>query len=148
MPDAYISIRTAAFRNNDGLLIFREKPFDGTTRKIWLNENHQKRLLTTECRYGLCLYEKNGFKIGVANTKTGAYDACEMKELDILFITTNFNEKCLAKRRINRTEISNAGVYMLTLTKKEIIVETVSDGKGFRPWSPSHPVISLTDGLR
>ena len=147
MPDVYVSLRSAAFRNKDGQLVFRERPFDKTTQKIWLNDNRQKQLLTIQCDYGLCMYEKNGFKTGVANTKTGAYDACKMTDLDILFTTTTFNEKCLAKRQITRAEISEAGVYMLTLTPKKIIVKTVSESNGFRPWSPSYPVISLTDGL-
>ncbi|MBR4127472.1 MAG: hypothetical protein IKR09_07850, partial [Alphaproteobacteria bacterium] len=126
---------------------FREKPSDKTAQRVWLKDNRQKQLLTMQCDYGLCVYEKNGFKVGVANTKIGAYDACEMKDLDILFITTTFNEKCLAKRRFNRDEISEAGVYMLTLTLKKTVIKTVSEDKGFRPWSPSYPVISLTDGL-
>lgn len=147
MPDVYVSPQAAAFRNNDGQLVFRKKPSDKTAQRVWLKDNRQKQLLTMQCDYGLCVYEKNGFKVGVANTKIGAYDACEMKDLDILFITTTFNEKCLAKRRFNRDEISEAGVYMLTLTLKKTVIKTVSEDKGFRPWSPSYPVISLTDGL-
>ncbi|MBO4520380.1 MAG: ComEC family competence protein [Alphaproteobacteria bacterium] len=145
VPDVYVGLRTAAFRNNDGLLVFREKPLDRRTRQIWLNENHQTRLLTTECAYGLCLYEKNGYKIGVANTKIGAYDACEMKDLDILFITVNFDGQCAAKRKVTRSELSEAGVYMLTLAPEKIIVKTVSENKGFRPWSTSYPFVSLID---
>ena len=145
VPDVYVDLRTAAFRNNDGLLVFREKPSEHRTRQIWLSENHQNLLLTTECDYGLCLYEKNGFKIGVANTKIGAYDACGTKGLDVLFITTDFDEKCQAGQTITRSELSDAGVYMLTILPKKILIKTVSENKGFRPWSPSYPVISLTD---
>ena len=148
MPDVYVSPRTAAFRNKGGRLVFREKPSERTTQKIWLSENHQKQLLTTECDYGLCLYEKNSFTVGIAHTKIGAYDACKMKNLDILFITTNSEEPCPVKQKITRPELDDAGVYMLTLTPKEIIIKTVSDDKGFRPWSPSYPVISLTEELK
>lgn len=145
MPDVYVNLRTAAFRNNDGLLIFRKKPSEYRIRQIWLKENHQKQLLTTECDYGLCLYEKNGFKIGVANTKIGAFDACAMKDLDILFMTTNFDEPCPIQKQITRSELSAAGVYMLTITPKKIIIKTVADDKGFRPWSPSYPFVSFFD---
>lgn len=144
-PDVYVSLHAAAFKNKDGQLVFREKPSDKTAQRIWLSENHQKQFLTTECAYGLCLYEKNGFNIAAANTKIGAYDACGMKDLDILFITTNFNEKCSAKRQISYADISEAGVYILTLKPKKIIIKTVAKEKGRRPWSSSYPVISLSD---
>ena len=68
-----------------------------------------------------------------------------MKELDILFITTTFNEKCLAKHQLARAEISEAGVYTLTLKPKKIIIKTAADEKGYRPWTPSYPVLSLTN---
>ena len=147
MPDVYVGVRTAAFRNDDGLLVFRERPFDRTAQRILMNDNRQKTLLTMRCEYGLCLYEKNGYKIGVANTKAGAYDACERTDLEILFVTARFNEKCPAKRQINRDEISKAGVYTVTLKPKEIIVETVSGNKDFRPWSPSYSDLSLKSEL-
>ncbi len=147
VPDVYVNIGTAAFRNDDGLLVFRKKPSEYRTRQIWLHENRQQRLLTIECDYGLCLYEKNGFKIGVANTKIGAYDACEMKDMDILFLTTDFNGDCPVKRKISRSKLSAAGVYMLTFSRRKIIVKTITEDKGFRPWSPSYRFLSEWNAL-
>ena len=118
------------------------------SEKIWLSENHQNEKLSLECPFGFCLYEKNGFKIGVAYTKIGAYDACERKDLDMLFVTVSFNEKCPAKKQIDRAATKSAGTYLLYLKPKDIIVKTVTQTRGFRPWSASSPVLSITEDWR
>ncbi|MBR1778579.1 MAG: ComEC/Rec2 family competence protein [Alphaproteobacteria bacterium] len=147
-PDVYVKQLTAAFKNKDGLLEFREGFAEQGAKKTWLTDNRQDRELTVECPYGLCLYEKNGFKIGVAHTRIGAYDACQMKDIDVLFITTDFHEICHAKKQINRSEISKAGTYTLTLRPNKIIMHSVLEKKGFRPWAPAYPVISLENDWR
>ena len=148
MPDAYIHLKNAAFRNEEGFLTFRENASDPLLEKIWLSDNHQEQKLTFKCPYGFCLYEKNGFKIGVAYKKAGAYDACERTDLDMLFITNSFNEKCPVKKQVNRTEIKSAGTYLLYLKPKDITVKTVTQTRGFRPWSASSPVLSITEDWR
>ena len=142
-PDIYIRARTAAFRNNDGLLEFRDGSAEFGFKMKWLSENQQNEELIKPCPYGFCLYEKNGFKIGLAYTRTGAYDACLVSDLDILFLTVNFNEKCLAKEKITKSEIEKAGTYTLGILPEKIKIRTVLQEKGFRSWHPFYPKTSF-----
>lgn len=147
VPDVYVRPMTAAFKNDDGLLVFREEPLEHLTKINWLTDNRQNEALTMNCPDGLCLYEKNGWKIAVANTKTGAYDACRKKDLDILFLTSNVEDSCPAKKIIGGKELSKEGTYTLFLTPEGIRTQTVLQKKGFRPWSTSYPLISLKTEL-
>lgn len=142
-PDIYVRTRTAAFRNNEGLLEFRDGSSEFGAKMKWLSENQQNEELTKPCSYGFCLYEKNGFKIGLAYTRTGAYDACQRPDLDMLFLTVNFNEECSAKEKITKPEIEKAGTFTLTLLPEKIKIRTVLQEKGFRPWHPFYPKISF-----
>lgn len=146
-PDVYIRPMTAAFKNNEGQLVFREAPSEQIVRMNWLADNQQSAELTMPCPDGLCLYEKNGFKIAVANTKTGAYDACQKSNLAMLFLSVDFNASCAAKNIVTRKDLSKAGVYTLRLTPEGITAQTVFQEKGYRPWAISYPLVSLNTEL-
>ena len=146
-PDVYIRTTTAAFKNKDGFLEFKEGTSDIGARKTWLTENRQKEELYKDCPYGFCLYEKNGFNIGLAYTQAGAYDACQKQDLDMLFLTVGFDGKCLAKEKITRSEIEQAGTYTLTVSSKKINKQSVFEKKGYRPWSTAYPAIRLHEYL-
>ena len=147
LPDMYVSSGTAAFRNKENTLIFKEGSGNYMMKKAWLEESGQEQEKTTICPYGLCLYEKNGFKIGYAHTKIGAYDACQMTDLDVLFITVDFDEKCPVGHLYSRNDISSAGVYTLFVRPDGLKITSTAREKGFRPWTISYPLISLSGEL-
>ena len=148
LPDIYVSISSAAFRNKEDILVFKEGSSDQMMKKAWLEENRQEQELTTICPYGLCIYEKNGFKIGYAHNKVGAYDACQMTDLDVLFVTVDSQDKCPAKRQYSRSDILKAGVYTIYARPSGLKIFSAAREKGFRPWTVSYPLITFSGEIR
>ena len=148
LPDMYISNTDFAFKNKENQLVFKEGNGNPMMQNVWLEENRQKKKISIICPYGLCIYEKHNFKIGYAHTKIGAYDACQMTDLDALFINASFYESCKAKRLFYRNDILKAGTYAVYLRPDKIEITAVNQGKGFRPWTISHPLITLKGVLK
>lgn len=148
LPDMYVSLAAAAFRNKEDMLVFKEGASDQMMKNAWLEENRQEQELTTICPYGLCLYEKNGFKIGYAHNKVGAYDACQMTDLDALFVTIDSQDQCPAKHQYSRSDILKAGVYTVYAGPDGLKITSVAREKGFRPWTVSYPLITFTGEIR
>ena len=147
-PDIYVSANTAAFRNDEGLLIFREGLADQAIKRTWLEENKQARAITMICPYGLCIYEKNGQKIGYAHTRIGAYDACQIPDLSVLITSVSLANDCFSGERITRTDLLNKGVHTLYLLRNGTKITSVIQEKGFRPWTTSYPSIGIADEIR
>lgn len=148
LPDMYVSLSAAAFKNKENLLVFKEGSSDQMMKKAWLEENRQEQELTTICPYGLCLYEKNGLKIGYAHNKIGAYDACQMTDLDALFITTDSQDECPAKHQYSRSDILKAGAYTVYARPDGLKILSVAREKGYRPWTVSYPLITFSGEIR
>lgn len=148
LPDIYVSENTFAFKNAAGKLVFNEGTADRVIKQGWLEDYRQKEEITTICPYGLCLYERNGFKIGYAQTKIGAYDGCQMPDTDLLFIPLSFTDTCLAKRTITRDSVAKAGIYTIYINDSGIRTVSVSDRKGFRPWTNSYPLMTFGSEIR
>lgn len=148
LPDIYVSLSAAAFRNKEDMLVFKEGSSDQMMKKAWLEENRQEQELTTICPYGLCIYEKNGFKIGYAHNKVGAYDACQVTDLDALFITADSQDKCPVKHQYFRSDILKAGVYTVYARPDGLKISSVAREKGFRPWTVSYPLITFSGEIR
>lgn len=148
LPDMYVSLSAAAFRNKENMLVFKEGSSDQMMKKAWLEENRQEQELTTICPYGLCLYEKNGLKIGYAHNKIGAYDACQMTDLDALFITEDSQDECPAKHQYSRSDILKAGAYTVYARPDGLKILSVAREKGYRPWTVSYPLITFSGEIR
>ena len=71
-----------------------------------------------------------------------------MTDLDALFINASFYESCKAKRLFYRNDILKAGTYAVYLRPDKIEITAVNQGKGFRPWTISHPLITLKGVLK
>ncbi len=148
MPDMYVAELNAAFRGDDGKLVFREGAAGEMLKKRWMEDNGQTGGETVLCPYGLCVYEKNGYKIGYAHTKIGAYDGCERADLDVLFVAAGFYDKCRPKQVFFRSELTKAGAYVVYATPKGLKIDSVADIKGYRPWTVAYPVITLSGEIR
>lgn len=148
LPDMYVSLSAAAFKNEENLLVFKEGLSGQILKRNWLEENRQERELTTVCPYGLCVYEKNGFKIGYAHNRTGAYDACQMTDLDVLFATVDLQDDCRIKRRHARGDLLKAGVYAVYARPNGLKISSVAQEKGFRPWTISYPLTTFSGEIR
>jgi competence protein ComEC len=145
-PDVLIARdgRTIAFRGADGLLRFARPPADNYSAAEWLKRDGDARTpdaaLATPANnircdsYGCIAIARNGLKIAAISRLDALGDDCANAALVISVIPTR--GACIGpKLVIDRFDVSRNGPYAVWVGDK-IVVETVQEFRGERPWSP------------
>jgi competence protein ComEC len=144
-PDLLIARdgKTIAFRGTDGLLRFARPPADNYSAAEWLKRDGDARTpdaaIATPANnircdaYGCIAQTRNGQKVAAISRLDALNEDCANAALVISVIPTR--GACIGpKLVIDRFDIARNGPYAVWVGDK-IVVETVQDFRGDRPWS-------------
>jgi competence protein ComEC len=144
-PDVLIARdgRTIAFRGTDGLLRFARPPADNYSAAEWLKRDGDARTpdaaMATSANnircdsFGCIAKARNGETIAAVSRLDALDEDCASAALVISSVPTRGT--CIGpKRVIDRFDVARNGPYAVWVGDK-IVVETVQEFRGDRPWS-------------
>ena len=136
-----------AVRAADGGLMLREVPQRKRDAASWLRQDGQSEALPwpdegeisadgrLSCDALGCLYRAKGRVVSIVDDADAI--ATECRHADLMISTEPARGTCRGKaRRIDRFDLWRRGPHAIWLSPERIVIRTVAEQRGERPWSP------------
>jgi competence protein ComEC len=137
-----------AARAADGALMLRATPQRKRETASWLRQDgHSAALPWPEpghtsvdgrlaCDEAGCLYRANGRLVSILSDPEGIPRACRTS--DVMISAEPARGRCRGKaKRIDRFDVWRHGTHAIWLSPERVLIRTVAEQRGDRPWSPA-----------
>ena len=124
-PTSGSSFQIATWRRRDG-----DDPMTPTPR--WTSAGQAKGAAYFPCTVGACIMGPPGQKVAILSDRRRFSALCQQAAIIIMERPPT---DCPGKRMIDQASILREGAHALSFTNSQVIVETVAQVRGNRPWS-------------